>query len=354
MSQNKCKIEVPNQLPESNVTRVQFKSWKEGMIVYIKQNEEFLHFLPGGKYATWKSAEEFEDRIEALDASEVPNPDDEDARTKKLAKRQRDLHTMLSIIGRKVDQYDYDDVMNLSTSLQNIWNMLELVYDIGRKGVHFLELNKIKYETGESPAKFYKKIYHHFMDNLFKKGDVIKSKNSQLAEDEKLSPTLLNFILYFTIDKIDSRLMKKIKDKWGHLLDKDNSLHDIKDPILKAIPDLLSKIDTKDFEANSANSQLSAFSGGRGRAQNRGGRYQGGNFRQTRPQTSERSFSGKFCRLCQAAKCPRRIYTNHNVSECGRWSRKDVEDLRVMMCELKINPSEYPESENDQDYQDQD
>ena len=46
MSANKCKIEVPNQLPEADLTRVQFKSWKEGMIVYLKQNEDFLLFLP--------------------------------------------------------------------------------------------------------------------------------------------------------------------------------------------------------------------------------------------------------------------------------------------------------------------
>ena len=51
---------------------------------------------------------------------------------------------MLSFIGRKLDQYDYDDVMTLSTSIQNIWFMIELVYDIGRKGVHFLDLVKLK------------------------------------------------------------------------------------------------------------------------------------------------------------------------------------------------------------------
>ena len=64
---------------------------------------------------------------------------------------------MLSIIGRKVDQYDFDDVMNSSTSITSIWG-IELVYYIGRTGVHFLELGKIKYEPGESPVKYYKKI----------------------------------------------------------------------------------------------------------------------------------------------------------------------------------------------------
>ena len=44
MSNNKCKVEIPNQLPESGLTRVQFKTWKESMIVYLKQNDNFLPF----------------------------------------------------------------------------------------------------------------------------------------------------------------------------------------------------------------------------------------------------------------------------------------------------------------------
>ena len=47
MSSNKCKVEVPNQLPESNLTRVQFKTWKESMVVYLKQNDNFNHFSLG-------------------------------------------------------------------------------------------------------------------------------------------------------------------------------------------------------------------------------------------------------------------------------------------------------------------
>ena len=340
MSANKCKIEVPNQLPEADLTRVQFKSWKEGMMVYLKQNEDFLLFLPGGNYETWTAAEENGTRIAILHASE--NEGTADDKKKKLAKRERDLNTMLSIIGRKVDQYDYDDVMNLSTSVSNVWYMIELVYDIGRKGVHFLDLVKLKYESGESPTKFYKKVYHHFMDNLYKKHETLKYKKSKMPDDEKLSPTLLNFMLYFTIQSIDSRLMKKIRDKWGHLLDKDTCLHDLKDTILKAIPDLLSRIDTKEFEANSI-SQLSAFSrGGRGggrMASQRGRGAQGGNTR--RPAGR---FGRPFCRVCKDAKSPEHVYTSHSVAQCNRWTRRDVEDLRIMMCELKMEPNMYPDS----------
>ena len=75
MTSSKCKIEIPNQLPESGLTRVKFKSWKEGMLVYLKQNDDFLHFLPGGIYEDWKSADEDSNRITALEATETPARD---------------------------------------------------------------------------------------------------------------------------------------------------------------------------------------------------------------------------------------------------------------------------------------
>ena len=46
---------------------------------------------------------------------------------------------------------------------------------------------------------------------------------------------------------------------------------------------------------------------------------------------------------------PPRVFTSHNNSECSRWSRRDVEDLRVMILDMQVDPSEYPESDSDQD-----
>ena len=348
MSGTKVKIETPNQLPESGLTRVQFKTWKECMIVYLKQSDDFLHFLPGGFYDNWIAAEENENRIAALHNDDKPvarqGENQAALETSRLTKRQRDLSTMLSIIGRKVDQYDHDDVMNGSTSLDNIWFMIELVYDIGKKGIHFLELDKIKYVQGESPIKFYKKVYHHIIDNLYKKNDKLKYKNdTKMQEDEKLSPTLLNFMLFHVIQSIDSRLMKKVRDKWGHLLDKETCLHDLKDTILKAIPDLLKRMDTKEFEAN-ALTQLSAFTP---RGQRGGMRVAGQGRTQQQGQSSRGRGQRLFCRVCYAARSPRNVYTSHNVANCSKWSRKDVEDLRVMMVELQTDPSSYPESSSD-------
>ena len=335
---NRCKIELPNQLPASGLTRVQFKTWKEAMIVYLKQNEDFLLFFPGEMYSSWSKTENCSDRIVALHVKDTEENDTEVKKKKRLAKRQADLHTMLNIIGGKTDQYDYDDVLNLSNSLESIWLLLEQSYDIGRKGIQFLELQNITYDKKESPIKFYKKIYHLVMDNLYKKDECFQS--IKLEENEKLSPTFLNFIMFYVLEKIDSRLIKQIKEKWGHVLDSNKCLHEMKDIILKGVPDILLKLEQQEEDT----SVLSAFNNGdknvqRGKFQQRSGKFQGNNKR----------VSGKsFCRLCQTAGEPRRLYTSHNIYACKRWTKKDVEDLRFMMCEMRMDPEDFENSDSDE------
>ena len=329
-SKSKCKIELPSQLPESGLTRVQFKAWKETMSVYLKQNDSFSVFFPGGIYDTWSSAADNADRIQLLHERDHQN--NQNANNEKLSQRRKDLHAMLSIIGGKCDQYDYDDILNMSTSLQSIWSMIELAYDIGRKGVNFLELNKLKYNKTESPIKFYKRIYHHIMDNLYKRGDVFKNKT--FVEDESMTATLLNFMLFYTLETIDSRLTQQVKEKWGHVLDDSKSIHEMKDIILKAVPDMIVQLDTRENEVNSLAALTAA-----NKNQNKS--------RKQRPNSKSSNYTRLFCRLCQTAGDPKRVYSTHNIGNCRRWTKKDVEDLRVMMCELKTDPNDFDNSSSE-------
>ena len=130
-----------------------------------------------------------DDKVLLLEVSEACSNEDE--RKSRLAKRQNDLHTMLNIIGGKVDQYDYDDVLNMSTSLESIWSSLEQTYDIGRKGVQFLELQNITFDKNESPLKFYKRVYHLVMDNLYKKGETQESSSILFCRILSVSPMLV-------------------------------------------------------------------------------------------------------------------------------------------------------------------
>ena len=96
-----------------------------------------------------------------------------------------------------------------------------------------VEIGKIKYEQVDSPVKFYKKIYHHFLGNLYKAGDVVAYKEFSKDWRWKAFPHTV---------ELDGRLLKRSKDI-----------------ILKAIHDLLTKLETKDVDANSASAQLTSL-----------------------------------------------------------------------------------------------
>ena len=47
------KIYPPTQLPDRNVSEIEFNIWKEELEVYLSQEEDFRHFLEGGAYDSW-------------------------------------------------------------------------------------------------------------------------------------------------------------------------------------------------------------------------------------------------------------------------------------------------------------
>ena len=113
-------------------------------------------------------------------------------------------------------------------------------------------------------------------------------------------------------------------------------LHELKDTILKAIPELIVKLDSKDTEC----AAFQSFSKQK---------TQQPHPRKATPSPRVSTKSRRFCRLCQTAGVPKRVYTSHNISNCARWTKRDVEDLRVMMCEMNIDPNDFKESDSDQD-----
>ena len=52
------KIYPPSQLPDRNVSEIEFNIWKEDLEVYLSQEESFRQFLEDGKYDTWKKEED--------------------------------------------------------------------------------------------------------------------------------------------------------------------------------------------------------------------------------------------------------------------------------------------------------
>ena len=104
-----------------------------------------------------------------------------------LSKRKEDLDTLLSFIVKKVDQYDWCKSWTApqASPASGLWSSSSTISVKWRAGVQV-----------DSPVKFNKKIYLYSLDNLYKASDVVAYIWSQMTEDEKLSPTLLNFTWY--------------------------------------------------------------------------------------------------------------------------------------------------------------
>ena len=180
------KVYPPKPLPDRGVSETQFKIWIEELEVYLSQEEGFRKFLPGEAYESWSSQENNNDRIEETkeeDISETPG-----VNAANLKRRQRDLRTVLSIIGKCVSMGHYDAVVRHATSMQWIYDMLRMDYDIQQKGIHFFNILDLSYdENTMTPIAFYNQYRTMVTNNLARREDVIKHKNNLcLQEDEMI------------------------------------------------------------------------------------------------------------------------------------------------------------------------
>ena len=72
-----------------------------------------------------------------------------------------------------------NDILQRSTSLDWIWTYLKQHYNIESHGVHFLKISSIVPENDEHPQTYYRRLGAAFLDNLRKKGDVLKREDNK-------------------------------------------------------------------------------------------------------------------------------------------------------------------------------
>jgi len=68
----------PEKLPPNStgLSPLSFKVWKSKLIFYIKQDEQYRRFLPGGIYQKWIASENEVNRIRSLHADDTPGNQD--------------------------------------------------------------------------------------------------------------------------------------------------------------------------------------------------------------------------------------------------------------------------------------
>ena len=322
------KIYPPAQLPEKKLTETQFNIWKEELEVYISQEKCFKIFLPGQPYQIWQSAEEYSDRIRRLNEPDLvrANADrtNEEAlieNEEKLADLRVNLRTVLAIVGKCVSEGHYNSVVRHSTSLQWIYDTIRSDYNIQTKGIHFLNVIDLNYDSEiHTPVSFYNEYRTLVVNNLARAGDVLKYKNNEnLENDEKMSPMIEDLVLLNVISKIDSKLPAYVKRYYNHKMNNDERLMDFKSDILVNIPSFISNIENSELNGLNSEASLNAF-------------------KRTFVKKTKRPYAQPqlYCRMCWLAKLPKDIYSSHNIGD-DRCSQLSYQDKQKLKSAYKLN-----------------
>ena len=178
-------LKAPTPLPASGVNIVTFKVWRNTLIAHLQQDAHHYHFMTGGLYSEWTAAE-YGNRIAAI---EETNPDKQTLDGKRqrigdneynrnlaalLTSRNSQLAKIVTHVATLCHITENDDVTNLSTSLTWIFDYLKKHYGLETKGANFMNISAHAFKKDVPYQTFYKQYRASFLDNLRKRGDVVK------------------------------------------------------------------------------------------------------------------------------------------------------------------------------------
>ena len=245
------KITAPEQLPEGAISEQRFLKYKTELEVYLASDDRFRQYLPNGAYHQWNAAEGGGERLTNRARVKVNNVEADD--TVSLEDRNRDLALFLSLIAKTVTENHYAWVMENSISLQSIYDTLRTDYNIQSKGIHFLNVLDLKFDSSTmKPIGFYNNYRTIIMNNLAKDGDTISYKGPHHRQPKEIiGPTFEDFIFLEVLRLIDNRLPGYIRQLYAHKLDQTKRLMDFKSDILVNIERFQAELAEKE--------QLSSF-----------------------------------------------------------------------------------------------
>ena len=311
----RIKISKPDRLPREGVTDIDLHTWKNELINYLSQDDNFDVFEEDGQYPSWEAAESNKHRI--LTAVEPDTQLD-------LIKRRKQLSNFITIIAGCCHKDHYMTIIEQSTSLDWIWNELKGIYQIVHVGKDFLNIVDIKFDpTTMSATTVYNAYRSKIMENLKPSGTTIKWKNNKtLTSAESLTPTFEDHILLSVLQLIDNRLPLKVREVYGPRMDNTKFLMDFKQDILTNVSKMIEDLESVDTQLNWMKM---------GKSNEKPQRQRNNGFGNKKPnQKQSRQNLGKFCRLCHLARKPRNEVTSHEIgdSQCPSLSTRDRDALQ--------------------------
>ena len=306
---SKIKISKPERLPREGITDIDLNTWKNEILNYLSQDDNFEKFCDDGPYSTWEASETNKQRILV---AVLPDTDLD------LPKRRKQLNNFITITAGCCYKDHYMTVIEQSTSFEWIWTELKNIYQIVHVGKDFLNIVDIKFDaTTMSATSVYNAYRSKIMENLKPKGTTVKWKNNLLLRSpEALTPTFEDHILLSVLQLIDCRLPLKVREVYGPRMEENKFLMDFKQDILTNVSKMLEDLESVETQLNwmSFNKSKASHSKFGKPKQNYG---------------QPRQLGSKFCRLCHLTRKSRDQVTSHEIGDldCPSLSAKDKSAL---------------------------
>ena len=245
------KIHPPKPLPEQAISEQEFQDWKNELEIWLGEDDSMARFMSRGIYRNWQSQEQLPERIADVDPRDPDRPaqgaaNREDLRTELLEKRRRQVNTFLGQVAKCTSRNMYATIVRHATSLDWIYTRIRQDYDIQQKGIHFLNIIDLKYDSqSKTPASFYNEYRTVILNNVGRQNERIHYLDRALPADEQVGPVTEDLILLNVLTSIDPRLPAYIKEHY-HLKLGDRRLMDIKTDIFTNTKKFLSDLDATD------------------------------------------------------------------------------------------------------------
>ena len=220
--------------------------------------------------------------------SDTPESEPIESKRKSAATKVSQLELMLGQIANFAPIVSRKSIVERSTSLESVWQLIRAYFGFQTSGSYFLDFADIQLKEGERPEALYQRLISFVEDNLLTVNGVLSHHGDKIEEDEELSPTLENMIVLIWLKLVNKDLPKLVKQKYGTEL-RTKTLASIKPEISAALDSLLNEITANNTSA---------------RVMRSGATVPYNNNSGTRPKSQYKptKSSKAFCALCHAKK----------------------------------------------------
>ena len=309
-------------------TLTSFTNWKENLVYTLSLNTNFAPFV--ALDFVWGDGN-VANRGLLDDAEDVP-----EARRRTAVQKAQSMNMMLGQIANYCNVIARHQIVEDSTSMNSIWDMIREHYGFRVTGSRFLDLSAIRLEPGEKPADLYQRLVSFFTDNLFTRASNLTHKGNAAVIDEKLSVSLQNTIVVMWLEKLHVGLPGLVKQRYGTEL-RVRTLASIKPEISQALNTLLDELKSGNDEARVLRMQPS-----RPRTFNRSS-HPARNYNNNNVPAGRNRETGnpKICSLCKTANI--QGYDTHFLSQCKHISERDRRQFssRVRCIDVDDEQSSY-------------